>query len=93
VAGPFRETEKKFDFLLYLGQASQGLGELPEAIALYKEYLAHFGANINVLNSVGDCYYQLGNWEEARVAWQRSLELSPKQEETKKKLESLKEKK
>jgi tetratricopeptide (TPR) repeat protein len=92
VAGPFLETEKKFDFLLYLGQASQALGELPEAIARYKEYLAHYGANISVLNSVGDCYYQLGNWEEARIAWQRSLEISPKQEELKKKLASLKEK-
>lgn len=93
VAGPFLQTEKQFDFLLYLGQASQALGELPDAIARYKEYLAHFGANINVLNSIGDCYDQLGNWEEARIAWQRSLELSPTQEEIKKKLASLKEKK
>jgi GWxTD domain-containing protein len=93
VAGPFLQTEKQFDFLLYLGQASQALGELAEAIARYKEYLAHFGANISVLNAVGDCYYQLGNWEEARIAWQRSLEISPKQEEVKKKLDSLKEKK
>jgi GWxTD domain-containing protein len=93
VAGPFLQTETKFDFLLSLGQASQALGEVPDAIGYYKEYLAHFGANINVLNAVGDCYYQLGNWEEARIAWQRSLELSPNQEEVKKKLDSLKEKK
>jgi tetratricopeptide (TPR) repeat protein len=93
VAGPFLQTEKQFDFLIYLGEASQALGELAEAIARYKEYLAHFGANINVLNSIGDCHYQLGNWEEARVAWQRSLEISPKQDEVKKKLDSLKEKK
>ena len=93
VAAPFTQTDKKFDFLLYLAQASQGLGETAEAIAGYKEYLAHYGANINVLNSIGDCYYQLGNWEEARIAWQRSLEISPGQEELKRKLESLKEKK
>jgi len=93
VAGPFLQTEQQYDFLVYLGQASQALGELAEAISRYKEYLAHFGANISVLNSVGDCYYQLGNWEEARIAWQRSLEISPTQEELKKKLESLKEKK
>jgi GWxTD domain-containing protein len=93
VAGPFLQTEKQFDFLIYLGHASQALGELAEAIARYKEYLAHFGANISVLNAVGDCYYQLGNWEEARIAWQKSLEISPKQEEVKKKLDSLKEKK
>jgi GWxTD domain-containing protein len=92
-AAPFAQTDQKFDFLLYLGQASQGLGEMAEAIASYKEYLTHYGANINVLNAVGDCYYQLGNWEEARIAWQRSLEISPAQEELKKKLASLKEKK
>ena len=93
VAGPFLQTEQQYDFLVYVGQASQALGELAEAISRYKEYLAHFGANISVLNSVGDCYYQLGNWEEARIAWQRSLEISPTQEDLKKKLESLKEKK
>ena len=93
VAGPFLNTEEQFDFLLYLGQAHQALGELAEAIARYKEYLAHYGANINVLNAVGDCYFQLANWEEARTAWQRSLEISPKQEEVRKKLDSLEEKK
>jgi GWxTD domain-containing protein len=93
VAGPFLQTDKQFDFLLYLGQASQALGELAEAIARYKDYLAHFGANINVLNVIGDCYHQLGDWEEARIAWQRSLEISPNQEEVKKKLAALKEKK
>jgi GWxTD domain-containing protein len=93
VAGPFLQTEAKYDFLLYMGQASQALGELPDAIARFKEYLAHFGANISVLNSIGDCHYQLENWEEARIAWQRSLEISPNQEEVKKRLNSLKEKK
>jgi GWxTD domain-containing protein len=92
VAAPFLQTEQKFDFLIYLGQARQALGELAEAIAHYKEYLAHYGANINVLNAVGDCYAQLGNREEARIAWEKSLEISPGQKEIKKKLEELKEK-
>ncbi|MFZ2054755.1 MAG: GWxTD domain-containing protein [Candidatus Aminicenantales bacterium] len=92
VAAPFLQTEKKFDFLNYLGQACQALGELAEAITHYKEYLAHYGANISVLNAVGACYVQLGNTEEARVAWEKSLEISPDQEEIKKKLESVKEK-
>ena len=92
VAAPFLQTEQKNDFLIYLGQASQALGELAEAIAHYKEYLAYYGANINVLNAIGECYVLLDNPEEARIAWERSLELSPGQEEIKKKLESLKEK-
>jgi GWxTD domain-containing protein len=92
VAAPFLQTEQKYDFLVYLGQASQALGELAEAIAYYKEYLAHFGTNINVLNAIGECYAQLGNPEEARIAWEKSLEISPKQEDIRKKLESIKEK-
>ncbi|MGB7293980.1 MAG: tetratricopeptide repeat protein, partial [Candidatus Aminicenantales bacterium] len=93
VAAPFLQTEQKFDFLIYLGQASQALGELAEAIAHYKEYLDHYGTNINVLNAIGDCHVQLGNPEEARIAWEKSLEISPAQEELRKKLESIKEKK
>ncbi len=92
VAAPFLQTEQKYDFLIYLGQAGQALGELAEAIAHYKDYLAHYGANINVLNEIGACYAQLGNPEEARLAWEKSLEISPGQEEIRKKLQSLKEK-
>ena len=92
VAAPFLQTEQKNDFLIYLGQACQALGELPEAIVHYKEYLAYYGANINVLNAIGECYVLLDNIEEARIAWEKSLEISPGQEEIRKKLESLKEK-
>ena len=90
VASPFLQTEQKYDFLIYLGQACQGMGELADAVAHYKDYLAYYGANINVLNAIGACYDQLGNPEEARVAWEKSLEISPDQEDIKKKLESLK---
>jgi len=45
-----------------------------------------------VLNAIGTCYVQLGDTEEARTAWEKSLEISPNQQEIKKKLESLKEK-
>ncbi|MBN2409418.1 MAG: tetratricopeptide repeat protein, partial [Candidatus Aminicenantes bacterium] len=41
---------------------------------------------------IGECYAQLGNPEEARIAWEKSLEISPNQEEIRKKLEELKEK-
>jgi GWxTD domain-containing protein len=92
VAAPFLQTEQKYDFLISLGQACQALGELAEAIAHYKEYLAYFGANVNVLNSVGSCYVQLGNPEEARIAWEKSLEISPDQKDIRTKLESIKEK-
>jgi GWxTD domain-containing protein len=92
VTAPFLQTEQKYDFLIYLGPACQALGELAEAIAHYKDYLAYYGANINVLNAIGACYVQLGDTEEARAAWEKSLEISPDQQEIKKRLESLKEK-
>jgi tetratricopeptide (TPR) repeat protein len=87
VAAPFLQTEQKYDFLISLGQACQGLGELAEAVAHYKDYLAYYGANINVLNAIGDCYVQLGNPEEARVAWEKSLEVSSDQKDIRTKLE------
>jgi GWxTD domain-containing protein len=93
VAGSFLETGQRVEFLHFLGQAHQALGELAEAIAYYKEYLAHYGTNINVLNAIGDCYARLGNREEARVAWEKSLEISPGQPDIRKKLDALKEKK
>jgi GWxTD domain-containing protein len=92
IALPFVQAGNH-EFLQLLGQASQALGELAEAASYYKEYLNHFGANINVLNAVGECYYQLGNFEEALVAWEKSLELNPKQEKLISLVKELKEKK
>jgi tetratricopeptide (TPR) repeat protein len=39
---------------------------------------------------LGTCYYQLGNREEALRIWQKSLEISPNQENIKKLADSLK---
>ena len=68
-------------------------GEYGEAVTFYKEYLAHFGTNIDVLNAIGECYFQLGNVPEALVAWERSLELNPNQETIRTAVKSLKDKK
>jgi len=93
IAVPFLENQEKYKFLGILGQSCQVLGEFGEAISYYKEYLSHYGTNINVLNSIGECYYKLGNNEEALIAWEKSLEINPKQEKIKKIVESIKEKK
>jgi len=94
VASPFlKNEEEKYEFLSVIGQASQALGELAEAIAYYKEYLAYYGANLYILNSIGDCYYRLGDIEEALIAYQKSLEINPNQERIKKIVETLKAKK
>lgn len=93
VALPFYQNQGKNEFLALLGQSCQALLEYEEAISYYKAYLSHFGTNINILNSIGECYYRLGNIEEALIAWEKSLELNPKQENVKKLVDSLKQKK
>ncbi len=92
-AAPFLEGETRYEFLQISGQSLQAMGQLAEAISLYKDYLLHFGTNIIVLNAVGECYYQLGNAAEALFAWEKSLELNPNQEKIKALVKSLKEKK
>jgi GWxTD domain-containing protein len=93
IALPFVRDMQKYEFLEFIGRSSQALGELAEAIAIYKEYLSRLGTNLNVLNSIGDCYRQLGNFPEALVAYQKSLEINPNQDKIKALVKALKEKK
>jgi len=93
IAIPFLKDQEKYEFLGILGKSCQALGEFGDAISHYKDYLSHYGNNLNILNSIGECYYQLGNKEEALIAWEKSLEINPKQEKLKKIVESIREKK
>jgi GWxTD domain-containing protein len=93
VARPFLADERKWEFLEPAGRACQALGENAQAIAFYKEYLAHFGANLNVLNAVGECYLQIGNTVEALAAWEQSLRIEPNQPKLKEKVQELRQKK
>jgi GWxTD domain-containing protein len=92
IAEPFLDRPERYQFYAILGQSCQALSELAEAISYYKSYLDYFGTNIQILNSVGECYLQLGNREEALTAWTRSLELNPNQDDLREKVESLKNK-
>jgi GWxTD domain-containing protein len=93
VALPFLREKQRDEFLELLGQSSQALGQLAEAIGFYKEYLTRLGTNLNILNSVGDCYAQLGNVQEALLAYEKSLQVNPNQEKIKALIKTLKEKK
>jgi GWxTD domain-containing protein len=93
VLTPFAgEEEAAPEVLALLGQACHAMGEFLEASQHYAAYLSRFGANIDILNYLGTCYYQVGNREEAVKAWTKSLELSPDQEKIRALLESLKKK-
>jgi len=93
VAKPFLADERRYDFLQPAGAARQELGAYAEAIAHYKDYLSHFGTNIGILNSIGDCYVKLGSAAEALAAWERSLQLEPNQPALREKVKALKDKK
>ena len=66
-------------------------GVLEEAIYYYQRALSHRGNVVAILNSLGECYFKLGNNEQALRAWKKSLEINPKQEKIKKIIEQIKE--
>ena len=91
---PFMEKPEASDRLLSLmGAACQALGDYEEAISAYRKYLAQAGTSLPVLNSLGDCYYRQGNLKEALAAWERSLEINPKQDSIQKLVDEIKRKK
>ncbi len=74
----------------FLGSLYQRTGDFREAVGHYKEALRDQGANLNILNAIGECHLRLGENAEALVAWERSLEIDPKQEEIRQRVQSLK---
>jgi tetratricopeptide (TPR) repeat protein len=90
---PFSEAPGEgYQILALLGSCSQGMGQYAEAVVYYKAFLAHAGTNLNILNSIGQCYFELGNFEEARIAWEKSLEINPNQDSIRELLERIKKK-
>jgi len=88
----FVDDEEESGFLLLLGQSSEALGQTADAISFYETYLMRFGTNINVLNSLGNCYLAIDERQEALTAFEKSLEIEPGQEKIKALVRSLKEK-
>lgn len=86
---PFLEGKERPSFLALMGRTCLALEQYQEAISYFQEYLSHFGTNLPILNSLGDCYYRLGQKEEALKIWQKSLEINPHQENIKKLVDSL----
>lgn len=90
ILSPFlNKNQLNYDGYYLMGRVHQVLGELEKAISIYDAAISHFGININLLNSLGDCYHNLGNEQEALAAWKKSLEINPKQEKVRRQIESL----
>ena len=80
------------DVSAWLGRACHALGQFREAIAHYQDYLNRAGTNIEILNFIGTCHFQLGERKEALAAWKKSLEISPNQDKLKELVASLEKK-
>lgn len=91
VLNPFAERAV-LDYNLFslLGRAHQGEEEFEKAISCYQKHISHEGASFKVLNSIGECYFKMGNHKEALRAWERSLEINPIQPEIKKNIDKVK---
>ncbi len=91
ILSPFLDSaEKPYQLYFLLGRSLQASGEFNQAISMYDEAISHFGINFNLLNSIGECYYRLGSVDEALAAWEKSLEIHPKQPDIRKKIETIK---
>jgi tetratricopeptide (TPR) repeat protein len=90
---PFSDMpEVPYQLIFLLGKSHQALGEFDQAITLYNKALSHYGINSNLLNSIGECYYRLGIWDEALAAWEKSLEINSSQPDVEEKVKILKKK-
>jgi tetratricopeptide (TPR) repeat protein len=88
---PFVNDEKP-DFQLYflLGTVNQKTGNYSDAVNYYRRLITYHGLNVDVLNALASCHYNLGEIKEARRAWEESLKVEPAQEKVKKALRGLK---
>lgn len=87
---PFgRASEPNYEVYLTLGKVHQNLSEWSQAISFYDQAISHFGANTIVLNSLGECYYRLGEKKQALSLWEKSLKINPDQPEIKARMDAI----
>ncbi len=89
----FVEDPAEPRFLLLMAESCRALGQMPDAISMYKTYLNRFGTNMTVLNSLADCLVSVGSNEEALALYEKSLQMDQNQPAIKERIKSLKEKK
>jgi len=91
ILSPFTESNtESYALYYYLGKSSQEVEVFEEAISYYHRALTLRGNTADVLNSLGVCYYEIGDKEQALLAWEKSLEVNPDQEKIKELIEAVK---
>uniref|UniRef100_UPI00404B5D77 GWxTD domain-containing protein n=1 Tax=Candidatus Saccharicenans sp. TaxID=2819258 RepID=UPI00404B5D77 len=89
---PYDQPDSPAELVSLLGRAFHSLNQPARAAVYYEQYLNRFGVNLEILNYLGSCYYQMGDKEKALAVWEKSLSLSPNQEKLKELVNSLKKK-
>jgi len=79
----------KFDYYLTKGRAYMGMGQYPEAINSLVEGNKIYNSDTGLLNSLGLCYYRVGEKEKALGVFKSSLSLNSEQEEVKRLIEEI----
>lgn len=82
-----------YEVYLIIGKVYQIQGEFSKAIKVFDKAIAYYGLNTNILNALGESYFQLGELDKALAAWEKSLELYQAQPQIKEYVDSIKEKK
>lgn len=82
----------KFDYFLLKGKAHMGLSDYSKAVESLLEANKIYNSHVGLLNSLGYCYYRIGNREEALRSLNSSLRLDPNQKEVKKLIELIEKK-
>ena len=82
--------KEKFELFYYLGEAAKRIGEPEAAIGYYQKAITQKGNVVEILNSIGSCYLELGNKGEALRAWEKSLEINPDQKAIREAINKLK---
>ena len=91
ILSPFTESNaESYALYYYLGKSSQEVDAFEEAISHYHKALTLRGNTSDVMNSLGVCYYEIGDKEQALLAWEKSLEVNPDQEKIKELIEAVK---
>ncbi len=95
VLAPFADGNQamRYNGYLILSRTYQALSKWAEAVRILDKAVSRFGINVQILNTLGTCYFQMGNLDEALAAWEKSLEINPKQSEIQKMIKTIKEKK
>jgi GWxTD domain-containing protein len=89
ISDMFKNSKYKNNFLAFYGYSLKNIGKYENAVEYFKKLLEENGTDVNVLNAIGECYYKMENIKEAKIIWNRSLELLPDQPALKKRLKEL----